>query len=307
MNKKRGVLSLVENIYFETSLKEDVVVDKIVTIHYFEFASDYVFKGEKHDFWELLYVDKGEVEIMADTQGYKLEQGDIVFHKPNEFHSVWANGMTAPNIVVLSFYCSSNGIKFFENKILKLSLPKRNILAEIVREGKESFNNNFGIPYDRLIRRDNQTFGSEQMIKIYLEMLLIQLQRENISNMNKERISFATKERMEGDIVNNIIEYLKENIHENFTFEEICIKFCMGRTHLKTLFKKSTGDGLMAFFRNLKIEEAKKMIREGKNNFTEIAEKLGYTSVHYFSRSFKNCTNMTPSEYVISVKSMLEG
>lgn len=296
----------MERIYHGTYLKEDIAVDKIVTIHYFEFASDYVFKGEKHDFWELLYVDKGEVEIMADTQGYRLEQGDIVFHKPNEFHSVWANGMTAPNIVVLSFHCSSHGINFFENKILKLSLAKRNILAEIVREGKESFNNNLGMQYDRLIRKDNQAFGAEQMIKIYLEMLLIQLVREDISNMNRERISFATKERMEEDIVNNIIEHLKANIHENFTFEDICIKFCMGRTHLKTLFKKSTGQGLMTYFRNLKIEEAKKMIREGKNNFTEIAEKLGYTSVHYFSRSFKNCTNMTPSEYVISVKAMAQ-
>ena len=296
----------MERIYYETSIKEDIVVDKIVTIHYFEFASDYVFKGEKHDFWELLYVDTGEVEIMADTQGYRLSQGNIVFHKPNEFHSVWANGMTAPNIVVLSFHCSSPGMKFFENKIFKLSLQKRNILAEIVREGKESFNNNLGMKYDRLIRRDNQVFGSEQMIKISLEMLLIQLERENISNMNKERLSFATKERMEGDIVNNIIEYLKDNIHKNFTFEDICIKFYMGRTHLKTLFKKSTDQGVMTYFRNLKIEEAKKMIREGKNNFTQIAEKLGYNSVHYFSRSFKNCTNMTPSEYIISVKALAQ-
>jgi len=137
-------------------------------------------------------------------------------------------------------------------------------------------------------------------------MLLIQLVREDISNMTKERISFATKERMEEDIINNIIEFLKENIEQNFTFEDICLKFCMGRTHLKTLFKQSTDNGLMTYFRNLKIEEAKKMIREGKNNFTEIAEKLGYNSVHYFSRSFKKCTNMTPSEYAVSVKARAE-
>lgn len=296
----------MERVYYKTAIKEEIVIDKIVTIHYFEFASDYVFKGEKHDFWELLYVDKGEVEIMSDEQGYKLQQGDIVFHKPNEFHSVWANGKTAPNIVVLSFHCLSEGMKFFENKILKLLLPKRNILAEIVREGRASFDNNLGMQYDRLIKKEHQLYGSEQMIKIHLEMLLIQLVREDISNMNKERISFDTKKRMEGDIVNNIIEYLRDNVDKNFTFEDICTQFCMGRTHLKILFKRSTGQGLMTYFRMLKVEEAKKMIREGKNNFTEIAEKLGYNSVNYFSRAFKNCTNMTPSEYVTSVKAMAE-
>jgi len=296
----------MDEMYVKTSLKEEIVIDKIITIHYFEFASDYVFKGEKHDFWELLYVDKGEVEIMADTQGYKLEQGDIVFHKPNEFHSVWANGKIAPNIVVMSFQCDSAAMKFFENKILKLSLGKRNMLGEIVKEGKEAFENNLGINYERLIKKEKQVFGAEQLIKLYLEMLLIQLVREDISNMNKERISFATKERMEGDIINNIIEFLKENIDQNFTFEDICFKFCMGKTHLKTLFKQSTDNGLMTYFRNLKIEEAKTMIREGKNNFTEIAEKLGYNSVHYFSRSFKKCTNMTPSEYAVSVKARAE-
>lgn len=296
----------MEELYFKTSLKEEIVIDKIITIHYFEFASDYVFEGEKHDFWEFLYVDKGEVEIMADTQGYKLEQGDIVFHKPNEFHSVWANGKIAPNIVVMSFQSHSPAVKFFKNKILKLSAAKKNLLGEIVKEGKEAFENNLGKNYKKLIKKEKQTFGTEQLIKLYLEMLLVQIIREDISNMNKERISFATKERMEVDIINNIMNFLKENINENFTFEDICFKFCMGRTHLKTLFKQSSGYGLMTYFRNLKIEEAKKMIREGKNNFTEIAEKLGYNSVHYFSRSFKKCTNMTPSQYVVSVKARAE-
>ena len=112
----------MRELFVKTQLQEVISLDKIITIYYFEFASDYVFQGEKHDFWELLYVDKGEVEIMADTEGYRLEQGDIVFHKPNEFHSVWANGTIAPNIVVISFECLSQSMNFFENKILQLNI-----------------------------------------------------------------------------------------------------------------------------------------------------------------------------------------
>ena len=76
-------------------LKEEIQIDKIVTIHYFEYMSDYSFTGESHDFWEFLCVDKGEVDIVAGDKPYTLQKGEIIFHKPNEFHSVQANGTIA--------------------------------------------------------------------------------------------------------------------------------------------------------------------------------------------------------------------
>ena len=66
-------------IFPKVTLEDTVVIDQIVSIHYFEYAKDFVFQGEKHDFWEFLYVDKGQAEVMADTDGYKLEEGDIIF------------------------------------------------------------------------------------------------------------------------------------------------------------------------------------------------------------------------------------
>ena len=52
----------------------------------------------------------------------------------------------------------------------------------------------------------------------------------------------------------------------------------------------------------LKIETAKTMLREGDGNITQIADRLGYASVHYFSRYFKQATGMTPSEYSLSIQ-----
>ncbi|MEG2287978.1 MAG: helix-turn-helix transcriptional regulator, partial [Ruthenibacterium sp.] len=58
----------------------------------------------------------------------------------------------------------------------------------------------------------------------------------------------------------------------------------------------------MEYFGTLKINAAKRIVREGNHNFTEIAVLLGYNSIHYFSRHFKKVTGMTPSEYASSVK-----
>ena len=45
------------------------------------------------------------------------------------------------------------------------------------------------------------------------------------------------------------------------------------------------------------FEEAKRLMRETEMNFSEIADKLGYCSVHHFSRTFKEKTGKTPGEY----------
>src|SRR5690606_17768272 len=107
-------------VFVRTKLHTDISVNHLISLHYFEFGKDYIFEGEKHDFWEFLYVDKGEVEVTADAVGYVLKQGDIIFHKPNEHHSVWANQRIAPNIIVVSFECRHQAMDFFKDKIFSL-------------------------------------------------------------------------------------------------------------------------------------------------------------------------------------------
>ena len=88
-------------MYYESvNLSQEIIVNKIVSIHYFEYMSNFSFPGETHDFWEFLYVDKGEVQVIADDKNFTFKKGQIIFHKPNEFHALKANGRIAPNNVV---------------------------------------------------------------------------------------------------------------------------------------------------------------------------------------------------------------
>ena len=54
------------------------------------------------------------------------------------------------------------------------------------------------------------------------------------------------------------------------------------------------------------VQAARRMIREGRLNFTQIAARLGFQSPHYFSRRFRQATGMSPSEYARSVKMLSE-
>ncbi len=292
--------------YPKIPLDSVIEINEIVSLFYFEYAKDFVFQGESHDFWEFLYVDKGQVEVMADTEGYQLQQGEMIFHKPNEFHSVWANGKIAPNLIVASFVCNSPAMKFFENKILKAGEEEKDILARLIRERTYCFNKRLNEFITVKDKTSEGPFGAQQLIKIYLELLLITLIRNNTAIRKRERISSLTRCRAEDDLVNRIICFMRRNIERNLTVDDFCKEFSLSRTRIKSLFKDRMQTGIIQYFRRMKIEKAKELIREENYNFSEIAERLGFSSVHYFSHVFKKITDMTPSEYAVSVKSKAE-
>ena len=117
-------------------LTEELHITQIITIHYFEYTNTYHFHGESHDFWEFLCVDKGEVTVTAGEKKLTLQQGQIIFHEPNEFHNVQANGKIAPNLVVISFSCDSSCMKQFCNLITTISETEKTFLDQIISEAR---------------------------------------------------------------------------------------------------------------------------------------------------------------------------
>ncbi len=288
--------------YCFTTLKNKISVNKIVTVHYFEYGKEYEFCGESHDFWEFVYVDKGEMLIRADDKWFKMKRGQIVFHKPGEFHNVKSDGVVAPNTVIIAFECKSRAMSFFNNKILNVTDEERKMLANVVREATKSFSSPLGDPFLKKLDRydEEQLFASEQMLKLNLEQFLISLYRNNTTKSVKS--TPIMKQNMENDIVSEIIGYMQENIKNKITLDEVAVFANMSKTSLKETFRKKMGKGVISYFADMKIEYAKTLIREDTYNFTQIAEILGYDSIHYFSRQFKKITNMTPGEYSRSVK-----
>lgn len=284
-----------------TPLQSTIHIEQLITLYYFEFGKEYVYKGEKHDFWEFLYVDKGEVEVAADGERYNLQQGMVIFHKPNEFHSFRANRITAPNLIVMTFDCHSPDMKHFENQIMVLNDAERNLLASIIEEGTNAFTFPFRYPL-RDHRKSNVMVGSEQLIQLYLETFLIFLLRRITVPHPRAELFSAMKKKDDDILIQHVIAYLEQNMTRKITLSEISETLHVSRSRLKELFKKSTGRTIMEYFTHIKIKKAKELIREVPNNFTEIAAMTGFSSIHHFSKAFKKETGMSPSEYTKSIK-----
>lgn len=288
--------------YVPTDLQRSIQIQQVVTVHYFEYSSNYEFVGESHDFWEFVYVDKGEVVVTADNKDVVLKKGEMLFHRPGEFHSLRANGVVAPNLVIASFYCDSPAMTFFENRLLTVGDKERSLLARVVEEATDAFRSPLDDPMLLQMERNDQAmFAAEQLVGICLEWLLIEMLRRG-ETKPAEKISSLIREKSQAEFIDRVCSYLEDNIGKRLTLSDVCKDNLVGRSYLQKIFREKTGGGAMEYFGILKIKKAKEMIREGSHNFTEISTFLGYNSIHYFSRHFKKVTGMTPSEYASSVK-----
>lgn len=280
-------------------LERPLEIRSIYTVHYFEYTSSYAFAGESHNFWEFLYVDKGNVHVTAGELSYDLSRGQIIFHAPGEFHALSANGVVAPNLVVVSFPCESPAMEFFRGHITSLGAEERTLLGRIIQEGRGIFATPLNDPTTHsMIRSANPPFGGEQLLSAALEELLIRLVRQGSSIPALQPI----QPRQIEDRTRQIIEYLEQRLDQPLTIRQICQDNLIGRAQLERCFRAQTGSGVIDCFNRLKIDAARRMIREGRLNITQISSQLGFSSVHYFSRRFKTTTGMTPSEYARSVK-----
>ena len=292
--------------YQKTRLKEDFKINALITVHYFEYTRYFEFEGESHDFWEMVYVDKGSVEIMTRDGNFPLYRGQMTFHSPNQWHSIRTADDANTNVITLSFDCRSKEMRFFYNRTLDTTNHIRLLLSKIIEEAKNVYDSPLGDPYvKKLERKPEPLFGAEQLIQINLTEILIYLMRSTL-NANTPTTIASLNLKRQPKPVQDVIAYLEENVHKKVTFDEIMAHVSMSQTALKEMFRRETGISVMQYFSQLKTERAKSLIRENYFNITQIAAMLGFESIHYFSRWFKKQTGMSPLEYGHSVKAILE-
>lgn len=277
-----------------------ITVTKIANLHYFEFLNQFHTSKGSHAFRELLYIDSGFITIAADNYTGVIKENQLIIHKSNEVHSLSCPENEASNVIIIGFECNSKELDMFSNELVTLNETQKKLLTEIIREGRNVFEPPYDIPGQRdMKKRKNFPFGADQLIKIKLENLLIELIRSKTSIPTNE-----TNE-VSDDKIQEVYRYLNENFKEKIRLSEICFLFGTNSTTLCNKFRASYGETIISYINKLKIKEAKKLMRSGSYNLTEISSIVGFSSVHYFSRIFKQYENLSPSSYIKTIKSRL--
>ena len=142
----------------------------------------------------------------------------------------------------------------------------RALLARIVEEGEAAFSTPLNDPQTmQLARREDAPFGAEQLIGSSIEQLLIGFIRRGADEAAAAaKPTSLIRERTQQEFIDRVSKYLEDNIAKRLTLSDICRDNLVGRSYLQKIFREKTGGGAMEYFGTLKIDAAKRMIREAR-------------------------------------------
>lgn len=281
----------------------DIVIDGFHSLYYFEFDRHFYHPPERHDFWELVYVDAGCITAIVDGIGVNLSAGQVIFHQPLEMHSHIANQRDTSSLVVLSFASQSPILSFFNRKIFSLEKAPKKILSLLLQEAEQALGE---LPHEFTNRQpldfSRSPVGSAQLMQCYLVEFLFSLLRSDAAQVCAMQPTRDARQIAESSMADSIEQFMQQHLTEPPSLAVLCEHFSISRTTLCRIFKEAMGTGPVDHWIRLKMHEARKLLREDNCNVTQIAERLGYAGIHHFTRMFKRVTGLSPMEYRHSVR-----
>jgi len=258
-------------------------VESIYTFWYQEKEQGFLFPGEAHPMAELTYVDQGALHSVADGQDLLLKQGDLVIYGPDQWHMQYADIGVAPRFVTISFELHGMELAPLMNR--KFTAPQNvvTLLQNMLRE------------------QERMDPFSNEIILSQLNLLLLFLLRETAAPRGG-KLQTSNAIHSENEIIRQAQQYISSHIREKLSVPLVARQVDVSPSYLTALFHKNLQISPGEYIRRIKLQESKQMIRENNLNFTEIAAELQYSTVHHFSRQFKEKFGITPTEYAKSVR-----
>lgn len=266
----------------ELLLRHRLWVTDLYTFFYHEKEKGFFFPGEAHPMFELTYVDQGSLHSVVEGQDMLLGQGELVVYGPNQWHMQYADMDVAPRYVTISFDLEGCATDALTSRKFQISQKAATLLQQL------------------LIEHERMDAYSSDMIISLLNMLLLTLLRYETAP--GEKLQPSNTIHSENEIIRRAQQYIGSHIQQKLSVPLVAKMADVSPSYLTALFHKNLQISPGEYIRRIKLQESKRMIREDNMNFTQIAEALQYSTVHHFSRQFKEKFGITPTEYAKSVR-----
>ena len=253
--------------------------ERIYTLFYQQKNALFRFKGESHSFWELTYVELGEMVNEASGKEAVLSEGDVMLFLPEEYHRQYSDSGAPVRYITITFDMQIDEPSLFAGKVFHTGPQERELISKILEEQEESL-----------------IYGGD-LILCYLKELLIGLIRTEKMERYIQSADQTSRQTIEHDIVRAACAYIQKNLYTPLTVSEVAHTIPVSEGYLSSVFRKKTGMTPIRYIKKTKLDHAAELIRRGGHTFTQIAELLGFGSVHYFSSQFKKEFGVTPTEY----------
>ena len=245
-------------------------ISRFYTYHYRIKKTKTPFNGDRHPFWEMHIVLNGGKVLTCEDKIINLSKGQMYLIPPHKFHS-YVITETDMEYIVLTF-----DMDFVPpDAAYNLSEDNINLIRIMIKEMRENFpGGNF----------NDESKTAPQTLKLLAELLILRAVSHD---------AIPCVRNAKSDTFETAVSFMNANILERITLTDIANHCKISNSSLKKLFKLHTRKGVMHYFNGLKMEYAKKMLKDG-NQISTVADELNFSSQAYFSAAFKQYTGISP-------------
>lgn len=242
----------------------------------------FYYSGEMHDFWEAVFVVNGQATATADEKVIALRAGQLLFHKPMEFHRIWSENDTAPHLQILTFHTVGEGMRYFEGRCMELTPREQQQFARTCKKVAGAV-----ALYDPAQPKEGYA-GAAFDAALAVEMLLLAL-RDHVPADEHDLTPGARRFR-------EILQVLHAHCEEDLSVEQLAELCGCSVSNMKRIFSRYSDRGVAKYFLTIKIQRAMQLLDAGVPA-AEVAQRLGFAETGYFHTVFRRETGMTPGTY----------
>lgn len=262
-----------------------IQIQNILGYYYRIRTPGYSFKGEKHNFFELTYVDSGSMFTVVDDVTYELKEKSLIIYGPGQLHSQYTRDEQSVSYVTILFNMENtsagvagNWYDALINKVFPYNKKIHTLIKTLVQESTT------GSPY------------MDTLMHCLLTETIVRLLQGEYS-VSTPQSGHTVRQNYQDELFERIIAFVESKIYEPLTIAEICQQFSLSRSSLQLLFKNAVNQSPKKYISDMKLEKSCQLLRENKYTVSEVSLKLGYSSIHYFSNAFNQKYHISPSEY----------
>lgn len=254
-----------------------------------------------HDTYEIYYLCSGERYYFIKNKTYHVKAGDIVFIGKNELHKTTEANRIAHERLLINFH-ERFLAPAWEQESVSLQLPFQSAghvlrLAEDDRRTAESIL--LGIEQEMNTRKQ----GAALYIKALLTQLLVFCSRLTTASGIGSVERTGPQERK----INEIVAYINSRFDHPLSLQHISERFFISPYHFSRLFRDITGFTFIEYVNNVRVMEARRLLRETATPVTRVAEQAGFDSIAHFGRVFKQIARCSPTAYRKNERAQADG
>jgi AraC-like DNA-binding protein len=240
---------------------------------------------------DLLYIQRGQWEVLQDDHAYILNPGDIILLAANRHHFGRIPSKPGTQWAWIHFEFLPGDRLVDENSpadSTRRPIDEEDMVARLpypIRTNKDSHATDL---FERIIYSHRSTIAQmRKQARVYLLELLLEFSRQH----NTEIATSAS-------FVERIVHYIERNPKRTDSLDELADLAGVSRRLLTKEFRKATGQSIRQFQLDWKVRLAKTHLRHNPViGLRELANLLGFHDEFHFSRCFKNRTGVSPSRY----------